>query len=177
MNKKAIELSVNFIVMLILAIVVFGFGLFFVRKVFTEAGAIKAQLSDDAEKRVELLLDRGERVAFPITNKDVAAGDVAIFGLGILNVRDITTTFDVNIACTVAIYPNEKEISNGCSGTWTFPIDSFDLKKNEKKVIPIVIQAQGSKPKGTYGFTVTVTPRGESEPYGGAPQQIYVNII
>lgn len=177
LGKKGFELSINFIVMLILAIAVFGFGLFFVNKLFHQAGEIKAQLDVDTEKRIESMLDRGEKVAFPISSKDIKAGEMATFGLGIMNVNQLTTTFDVEIICSVATDSRDNEIANGCDGyqNWMFGVDPVTLEKNEKKVIPIAIVIPGSKTKGTYAFTVKVLDNGNI--YGGAPKQIYVNLI
>ena len=179
MNKKGIEMQMSFIVMLILAIVVFAFGLVFVRNLFTTAGDIKAQLSQDAEQRIDLMLDRGERLAIPITARDVKSDEVATYGLGILNLRGQQTNFYISIACTVALDNKEKDLgAEGCSGDWTFQPDPITLKNNEKDIIPIAVHAIGSKPKGTYGFTIKVTidsPDGEI--YTGSPKQIYLNII
>ena len=178
MNKKGMEMQISFIVMLILSIVVFAYGLFFVKNLFTQAGEIKAQLSEDAEKRIELLLDRGDRLVIPVTARDAKAGEIATYGLGILNLRGQTTTFYISIACTVALDTREMEIPDGCDGTWTFQPDPVTLENNGKEIIPIAIQAIGSKSRGTYGFSVKVSidsPTGEV--YTGAPKQIYLNII
>jgi len=175
MNKKAFELSINFIVMLILATVVFGFGLYFVRMLFTEAGNIKAQLDKDTEDRIISLLDRGEMVAFPISTKDISQDDNAVFGLGVLNVKDNRALFQVATVCSIAVAPSGNEILDGCSGTWTINPAPFYLEKNEKKLVPIAIQPpiSGTVKEGTYAFTVVVMA--DDKVYG-SPKQIYVNI-
>lgn len=187
MNKKGLELSVNFIVMLILAVVVFGFGLYFIGKLFAETGEIQRELDRDTEKNIERMLDRGEMAAFPITSKEIKHTEVAIFGLGVMNVNDAPTEFNVEIECTAAIDKREEEIKiNGCTpGAWTFDYDKFTvnifeiapfrLEKNEKKIIPIAIQVPKGKQDGTYGFTVTVKD-GSGAIYGGAPKNIYVTV-
>jgi hypothetical protein len=180
MNKKGFEVATSFIVMLVLSITVFAFGLVFIKKLFSEAGEIKAQLDKDSEERIRILLDRGERVAFPISTKDIKSDQVAVFGLGIVNVKNDPTTFHIDVQCTVAVDRADKAIPDGCTGKWTFAIADFTLEKNEQKIVPIAIQPPKSpaKREGTYGFTVTVTDIASSTiPYGGAPKQIYVNII
>jgi len=185
MNKKGIEIAINFIVMLILAVTVFGFGLFFVRNLFSEAGEIKAQLDRDSERNIELLLSRGERVAFPISSKEINAGDAAVFGLGVLNVlSEDQNTFYVDIECTTAIDRKNEVIIGACADAGFFEIEPFTLTKNDQKVIPIAVQPPRSASKGdTYAFTISVStdPAVKSNPsgveiYGGAPKQIYVTI-
>lgn len=182
MNRKGMELSINFIVALILAIVVFGFGLYFVQKVFHEAGEIKAQLDKDSEKNLNAMLDRGEKVAFPVTSKDIKSGEVAIFGLGVLNVNSDKITFSVDISCSTYITKGGTELDSAanCAGDWAANPQPFELTKNERKTIPIAIQAPKGKPSGTYAFTVKVTytesASGLEKIYGDAPKQIYVNL-
>jgi len=186
MNKKALELSINFIVMLILAIVVFGFGLFFIDKLFGNVKEIQAELDKDSERNIESMLDRGKMVAVLIQSKEIKHTEVAMFGLGVLNVNDDPPTiFYVTIECTVAVDTRDEVIGNGCEGVWTFDYDKstsnifeiapFSLEKNEKKIIPIPIQVPGGKQDGTYGFTVTVKDQ-FGDVYGGAPRQIYVTV-
>ncbi len=181
MDKKGIELSVNFIVMLILAIAVFGFGLYFVNQLFGQAKLIQTSLDKESQQRIEELLDRGtDRVVIPIASKVIKAGQLATFGLGVLNVGDLTT-FSVDINCTVVTDAADRPITGtGCetpdSKEWTFKINSFNLKKNEKEKIPIAIQIPGSKPKGTYAFTITVTTGSPTGLLYSAPKQIYVTV-
>lgn len=177
MNNKGFELAINFIVMLVLAIVVFGFGLYFTKQLFSQAGEIKAQLDQDSEKNINALLDRGERVAFPVANKDIKPGGLAIFGLGVMNVEDNPTKFYVKVKCMAAVTESNKEIANGCKDWGILEVNPFTLSKNEKKVVPIAVQPKGSKPSGTYAFDVNVTKGLAGPIYGGSPKQIYVNII
>ncbi|MEK6886443.1 MAG: hypothetical protein AABW88_01285 [Nanoarchaeota archaeon] len=181
MNRKGFELSINFIVALILAIVVFGFGLYFVQKVFNEANEIKAQLDKDSERNINALLDRGDKVAFPVTSKDIKSGQAAIFGLGVLNVNDDTTTFSVEIVCSIYITKGGASVDDSvsdknCAGKWTTSVQPFTLAKNDRKSVPIAIQAPNGKPSGTYAFTVKVKDVVTGNIYGGAPKQIYVNL-
>ena len=181
MNRKGFELSINFIVALILAIVVFGFGLYFIQKVFTEAKEIQVNLDKDSEKNINALLDRGEKVAFPVSSKNIKSDEVAIFGLGVLNVNDDATTFNINIICSVYITKSGAAVDDSisdqnCAGKWTINPQPFTLLKNERKTVPIAIQPPRGKPSGTYAFSVKVTDAVTDKIYGDAPKQIYVNL-
>ena len=183
MNKKGFEIAINFIVILIITLVVFGMGLYFAKQIFFKAKQITAQLDQNSEDRINLLLDRGEQVAFPITSKDISGNEIAVFGLGVLNVLDSGTMFTVEIKCSKYVNRAGAEVILGGSKTycdlegnqkWSFPIDPFSLGKNDKKVIPIAIVPPSGKPAGTYAFQVTVNANGKL--YGDAPKQIYVNL-
>ena len=55
-NRKGIELSINFIVMLILGIAVFAGGLVFASKFFGHAENVRQSLDSQTEKQIEKLL-------------------------------------------------------------------------------------------------------------------------
>ncbi len=171
-RKGQLEVSTSFIVMLILAIVVFGFGIYFATNLFTTVKPLVAQLNQNQEQQVENALDQGQQVAFPVTTQTVQAGSNAIYGLGVLNTRTVATTFSVTINCTVAVDAAQNSLGAvGCEGAWTFPINSFTLNPNDKIVIPVSIHAISSKPSGTYGFNVEVYAQDTSTP--SVPPKLY----
>jgi len=54
-SKKGIELSINFIVMLIIGIAMFGFGLKFLAQFFSGAEQIKSQLDTQTKTQIQRL--------------------------------------------------------------------------------------------------------------------------
>lgn len=179
MDKKGMELSINFIVMLILAIVVFGFGLYFAQRVFTEANVLKANLAESTQNQIIALLNRGDQVAVPVTSVDVNAGQPAVFGIGILNTL-ASQAFTISVQCTVAIDRNSNPITlaqgGGCDNTIKISdngLTTVTIAAKKQDVIPIAIQIPSSKKKGTYGFTITVKDS-SGKTYGDI-KQIYVN--
>jgi hypothetical protein len=83
-NKRGIELSINFIVMLILAIAVFAGGLVFASKFFGHAEKMRDNLDAQTEKQIEKLLDSGSPVVIPISNKEIFRNKFDTFGIGVL---------------------------------------------------------------------------------------------
>ena len=69
-NRKGIELSINFIVMLILALAVFSGGIMFATKFFGHAEKVRASMDAQTEKQIEKLLDSGSPVVIPINTKE-----------------------------------------------------------------------------------------------------------
>ncbi|MEA2037531.1 MAG: hypothetical protein U9O94_08530 [Nanoarchaeota archaeon] len=97
MNKKAIQLSVNFLVTMVITIVIFSFSIYMVKKFFTHAEDIKMTYDQRTEKEIERLLDDGSRIAIPFDKKTVNNGDFETFGIGVLNVLNSGESNDFEV--------------------------------------------------------------------------------
>ena len=85
MNKKGIELSVNFIVMLVLAIAMFMGGLIFFGRMMSGVSSMRVTLDSQTDQQIEAMLDSGGSFVIPIHSKDVNRNNYVTFGIGILN--------------------------------------------------------------------------------------------
>jgi hypothetical protein len=89
MRKKAtFQLSVNFIVIIVICLVIFIFSIFFIKNFFTHATDLKDLWDERTQSEIEKILDDGSRVALPFDKKTIIAGEFDTFGVGILNVMD-----------------------------------------------------------------------------------------
>lgn len=172
MNKKGIELSINFIVVLILAIVSFGIGLKVLSGIFFTANEYEARINEQTENEiVELLMD-GERVAVPINKKEVRKGESVVLGLGIHNARSKPQTdFKVKVNFSGMVDEDRKlqhtgdaSIRNYIHDNWMHAGDrEYKLKHNENEIVPIQfvpdhdVKSGTSTEKGTYIFNVYVS--------------------
>jgi hypothetical protein len=87
LNKKAaIDLSISFIVIIIISLVVFAGSMLIVRKIFFGAEEIKTMLDEQTEEEIRGLLSSGETIAVPLAYKTIQAGKQDIFWVGIANV-------------------------------------------------------------------------------------------
>ena len=68
MNKKGIELSVNFLVVLILSIVIISFGIYLLTSVVGKASELSKMTQEDLNKRIETLQCSGN-VCFAVNYK------------------------------------------------------------------------------------------------------------
>ncbi|MCB9359241.1 hypothetical protein H6503_04880 [Candidatus Woesearchaeota archaeon] len=84
-RKSSIQLSMNFLVMLIIAIVIFILSLSFLAHFFLAASELKLKLDSQTKSQIESLLAGNARVAIPLDTKIVKPGEPAIFGVGIKN--------------------------------------------------------------------------------------------
>ncbi len=83
-NKRGIELSINFIVMLMLALATFSGGLVFASKFFGHAEKVRGTLDAQTEKQIEKLLDSGSPVVIPINTKEIFRKKFGTFAIGVL---------------------------------------------------------------------------------------------
>jgi hypothetical protein len=89
-KKAAIELSANFLVVIILGIVIFGFGIYLGYRMMEQAEIMKANIDEDAQRQIWNLLDSGAPVVAPINTIVAVRGKYAAFGIGVRNVESST---------------------------------------------------------------------------------------
>jgi len=157
MNKKAIELSVNFIVIIIISMVVFGMGLFFANKLFKEAENIKQSLDESSERQIIALLDSGQRLVMPIDNKVVEKGESYVFGLGVLNILGGTRVFEVTLSSSLYIDQQGRTQNPPSISLEFIEFQRRDVKNNERIVFPLVVRVPRKAPAGTYVINVDVS--------------------
>jgi len=88
-SKKSIELSLNFIVILILSLAILGFGVRFMSNLFSKATDISKYSADDFDRQITNLICSGsERVCVTAQRKAISKGDYSVIGMKIINVLE-----------------------------------------------------------------------------------------
>jgi uncharacterized membrane protein len=159
-SKKGIELSINFIVMLILALAVFAGGLMFAAKFFGQAEKVRSNLDAQTEKQIEKLLDSGSPVVLPISTKEIFRNKFDTFGLGIL--AKANGKYTVTVQQDGAFKKDKTAITTNFESWRQLPVDSLNLKKNEKGKMLIGVQVPKTVDSGTYLFKITVAFESEN---------------
>lgn len=168
MNKRGMELSTNFIVILIISMAILAFGIYFINMIFSSVAEQKLALDSQTEAQLERLMDDGGKVVIPIKSKTIAPGDLDTFGIGVLNVLD-TQSFSIAITYSDAFNAANQQIDcvSDCP-TWilttssTTPISDGVIiqqtigKNQKKKMLLGILPSDNAKP-GTYIFDVDVT--------------------
>lgn len=195
-NKKGIELSINFIVMLVLAIAIFTGGLVFASKFFSKAGDIQGALSSQTQTQIEALLDDGSPTVLPIHTKSIPRNTYDTFGLGIMNIKDSPQeTFTYSISFTKFVSKSDPSVNcnspSSCISAgipdpddypqkWitpdtatTGPVE-ITLKKNEKQSVMILVQVPQGMPSGSYLYKIEV--KDSSDALYDAPLQMIVKL-
>lgn len=167
-NKKAMELPISMIVMLIISIIVFIFGISLVYKI-SRAGDVAQQIDQRVQDEIMSALRQGnEIVAMPKNYAKAKPGQKISFAIGIRNI-DSDAEFSVVLGLDNAYTPDDAGI---------IPVDNFYIednwlgnfkeqktgiiKKDQYKIMPITIKAgpnirdTESAKKGTYVFNVCV---------------------
>ena len=177
MNKKAFELSINFIVILILSIVIFGFGIKFTYDIMYKASEIKDITMKEIEAHLEdILCDSSERLCIGISAKEIRPNKPGFFTLGILNIGD-ESEFYIDVEAGKAYDKYDNEISNPLS--WLLE-NKLTINSNEQEKVGIAVQVPGGTDKGTYVLNVYVcrnesfSCEKDSTKRYGATQKLYV---
>ncbi len=170
MNKKAVELSINFIVITILSLIVLGIGFYLVTNIFTTAEEYKEKLDEQTQEHIlETLRESGELISIPINKYTIQRGGHTIFGIGILNDLGDIGIFYPRLVCTEAIDADQNEmcaVNNGiscdteatayCNNWITMDTTGMTLENRKSDVVTLFIIVPDNAPEGTYGFTFKV---------------------
>ena len=175
MNKKALQLSVTFIVWLILALVVFGMGMTLFRQFFTEAENIKQNLDEETRKELQqIMMASSEEVIIYPTHLTVLRGKSGVFGVGILNIKT-TENFEIKPEFNQLCY-NREGGTMPCDADDIQVIDTIQrkIKGNSRETIEIPFRVNNKVSSGKYAIQVNVTRVGELSPI--STNLIYITV-
>ncbi len=178
-NKRAIELSVNFMVWLILALVVFGMGLMLFKKFFSEATDIKQNLDDQTKKELMAIMTSSpEQVVIYPTQFTVKKGRGGVFGVGILNTGgsdnfEISSDFDTGGGSGPMCYDSDGS-DLGCSAGDINVINSMNrsVELNKREIIDVPVRAMENIKSGKYAVKVIVRHDGSDI----STNLVYINV-
>lgn len=159
--KKAIELSLNFLVTIVIAVVIFGFGIKFIYDLSSDVKEMESLTIDDLDGRIgQLACGAADKVCIGTTKKTIQKGKFDVFGIRIINILDEQ---DFNIEITPA---NPSGYTKDDVPILTNNIklkyrNSISIKKNEEENIGIGIEVPKDTKSGTYIFDVKVLPYDE----------------
>lgn len=170
MRKRGIQLSVNFIVILIIALAVFSFGIKMMYDLMYKAEEIRQDVDENTEREIEAALAGGEIVSLPINHKESDVGESATFGLGIFNIEE-TQDFTIEMDFESAYNQKTKAPISVNGQEWILAdYGPYTIAKNEQKIIALPIRIpknveSGKTPPGVYSFNVRVK-RESGKQYG-----------
>jgi len=151
-NKKGMELSINFIVILILSIVVFGFGIKILSGIFGGASEIeKITLEEINRHLIDIMCDSSERICVAPTTIELRPHGSGYFTIGILNTYDDRTTFYLGVEQS-----SNDEIPTIGEEYWLLGEDFVKIDPNEQKKLGLGVLVPGGTKKGTYVLNVYV---------------------
>jgi len=169
MDKKAFELSINFLVIVIIAIVMLALGLKLITDFFGKATEIHAIIDEGTKAEINEMLSRGEQVAVPFNLKQISKGEQDTFGIGILNTAKTDLDFQIMIDFDKAFGTDDSQLNVQDAENWLLYDDEvFNLEPSENKQIPVLVQVPKNAKPGTYIFNVFVFQKTSQNdlPYG-----------
>jgi len=175
LDKKAIELSLNFIVIIIISIILFGFGISFISRLSSQATELQELTISELDERIgNLICEGSDRVCVGIDRKTITRKKFDVFGIKIINILD-SQNFDVIISRpTPPGYKKNKQEITSDSLKWSPRTRSIFIEKNEEKVIGVGIGVPPDAVPGTYIFDVKILSQ-NGQAYS-ALQKLYVDV-
>ena len=151
-NKKGMELSINFIVILIISIVVFGFGIKILSGIFEGAKKMEDMTQEKINRHlIDIMCDSSERICVAPTRIEARPHDSGYFTIGILNTYDDETIFYIGVEQS-----SNDEIPTIYEDYWLLGEDFVKINPNEQKKIGLGVLIPGGTKKGTYVLNVYV---------------------
>lgn len=173
MKKKGFELSINFLVVLIITLVVFIFAIAFAYKFFGKAGEMKASIDQRTKSEIQtLIMSQGMKVAVYPTQISMYAGESESLGVGILNVLGSEKEFAVTLECTKCI----SETECFCNDMQWVIQSPITIQNNKDEIVAGVIGAADDAESGTYVFDINVEYGDNGMKNYGGLQKVYVKI-
>ncbi len=173
MDKKGIELSINFIVIIILALTIFLFGARFIYKLATEATELESLTFEELDKRIgNLICESSEKVCIGNDRKMIKRGKLGVFSLKIINILD-TQNFEIVVTPSGGFDKDGNPITNNL---FIFPATRTvtDLKRNSDITLGIGIEVPKDAESGTHIFNVDVQAPSILPKKYSSIQKIYV---
>lgn len=160
MDKKGLELSINFIVIIIISLIIFFFGARYIYKLGSEATTLQSMTVEELDRRISNLACEGsEKVCFGFDKKIIKRGKLGIFSLRIINILD-SQNFDVIVTRPsprgytkdgTAITNDDLIVKPASRSTY--------IKENEEKDLAIGVEVPKQNVlSGTYIFDVKIEP-------------------
>jgi len=165
MNKRAIELTINFIVLFILSMAMFATGIMIMRNLFHKVDVIKDKLTEQQRVQLERILSNSpDKIVALFSSKEIKSGEHDVFGIGVRNDLDHDANFYIDIECDAAFDRKKATIcdddtANNCNiyDIWMKATPGpYLIKHNDKLILDIFAMVPKNAPKGTFIFNVRI---------------------
>jgi len=156
-NKKGgLEISINAIVILILAITVLGIGLAFIRGMFKNTLGQLGEVSKDIENQMIEKIEEGEdRLTFLQNDIDIEKNEKKDIYFGVRNDNDDPKIFDIEFKCESSMEEiSEVEIEEYIN--FNYFKETKELEKDEIMVLKAVVEVSPNAVATTYMCTALI---------------------
>ena len=154
-NKKAaIELSMNFLVGIIIGIAMFSFGIYFLGKIMSTD--VEVFLPDSYEEDAKACYSRGDRLCIIEKRQEIRVKKYGAFGLVINNMLGEKAKFKPIVDFSLGITDKEEELDE-VEGIWTHEQErAIELENNDYELVSLAFTVPAGTDPGDYIFNVYV---------------------
>ena len=170
-KKAALELSINAIVIVILAMTLLGLGLGFVRNMFTDITDTTSQVQDQMKEQILDDLRRGDKkLSFPSQRIEMEGGDEEILAIGVKNTEASTLNFQIQLSEINGTTEEQIASSDSLATSNTIKYAYFwdsttqTLSPGESNVYGIAVKADKTA-SGTRLFKVMINDTSDQSEY------------
>ena len=177
LNKNSMELSLNFLVIIIISITIFGFGIYFISNLAQQAEDLRKLTLSQIDEQISGLACKGsDRICIIAEKKKIQRGNVGIFGIKILNILESKDFQIIARASSPLGYKKDNSPITSPALIINPPQGRMEsIQKNEDKTIGIGVQVPENAPiGGTYIIDVEIRNGGNLY----VPlQKLYVEVV
>ncbi|MBC8501403.1 MAG: hypothetical protein ISS25_04790 [Nanoarchaeota archaeon] len=170
MDRKGFQIAVNFLVVIILSLVLFGAGMVIFTKIIDKGTDFQAKITDRMQEQLNAAMDDGSVIVVQPQRVNGKRGKSVLFTVGFWNEFPNEYNFKVVVS--------DKD---GLSGAMNYFTDPYpDTQPNQRQHALISIDIPKNSVSGQYAFDVEVQYKGDAtnppanwERYD-KPKRIYV---
>lgn len=159
MNKKAsLELSIQSIVIVVIAFVVLGLGLGFVRNQFKQIGSTTEAVQEQIRQQILDDLRTGDKkLSFPTAEVSMGKKESSLLAIGVKNVKQgrLRYRLAVEEKGGVAIFGTD------ITDNFLYVAEAEELQPTDTRVIPIRITSETTSGTGQFKLSIIDVTEGE----------------
>ena len=178
MDNKAMQLSVNFLVIIIIMVVLLGLGISLFGEIFEGVSEYDKKVHKDEEERLKYLLDDGALVSVLDSQQTYEGKNAIRFPIGITNEKDDAHSSNFKIipiplSAGCIFTANSYNPGTCCIDVWQYPQGDFVIENNERIYRTILVTPVDECRDGFYTFKFGITRDGQ---YYGKNQTLWVTV-
>jgi hypothetical protein len=152
-GKKGVELSMNFIVIIVLSVVALGFGMKLLMDMFDAGNKyVNMELSANQDAEISRLLGNERIATFP-HSQDAFRGKQSVFAIGIKNTGS-NTKFLMNATMKAAYNAANSELSYNLNKFKLTYFNSSEIAKDASSKQVVIVSVPKDAPSGTYVINI-----------------------
>lgn len=185
-NKKAsLEISIQAIVIVVLAMTLLGLGLGFIRGMFKNIGGVTEEVSAQVKQRIiDELLTSDSKLTFSTTEITLRRGEERTINIGIRNKLELDFDYKIDISPISRVTKTTVSDLTSTSLTTWFQFDNaqkrlaasdIEVRNIKIKPEPLII---GGESAGSYLVVVSIKASGLGLPNDiYASKELFINVI